>query len=477
MIFTRVSEARAWKTRAVVSEFMGSPFKYLLKCYTTPGVRGKQGPDREKRFCRRQDLHDKEDPLKRRSKRLLAALAVAVLAAGAGTAWWAWRDSGAGRPDGPAVATVVRRDFATSVLATGAVKPQVGAEVRVGARISGKVERLHANIGDPVKKGQVIAELEKADLESKVDQRAAELRAAEARLSSARILRPLENEKAEAEVDRWTATVDLNAKLLRREEDLSKKGITSPEALDRIKEQLGVSEAQLASARKAVELAKTGFEEEVKVLSIEVERAKAALADANVQVSYATITAPIEGVIGSVSTQEGETVSAGLSAPTFVTIIALSRLQVDTFVDEVDIGKVKPGQKAIFTVDSFPALEFEGKVVAIYPKAVLQENVVNYDVVVEITTPYDGILRPEMTASVTIRLEAKENVLAVPLKAVKREGGKNVVQVFADGRSQPREVKIGWKDSQWIEVLSGLEEGESVLVDVSSSEPTPVVRN
>jgi macrolide-specific efflux system membrane fusion protein len=371
----------------------------------------------------------------------------------------------------------VRRDFATSVLATGAVKPQVGAEVRVGARISGKVERLHANIGDPVKKGQVIAELEKADLESKVDQRAAELRAAEARLSSARILRPLENEKAEAEVDRWTATVDLNAKLLRREEDLSKKGITSPEALDRIKEQLGVSEAQLASARKAVELAKTGFEEEVKVLSIEVERAKAALADANVQVSYATITAPIEGVIGSVSTQEGETVSAGLSAPTFVTIIALSRLQVDTFVDEVDIGKVKPGQKAIFTVDSFPALEFEGKVVAIYPKAVLQENVVNYDVVVEITTPYDGILRPEMTASVTIRLEAKENVLAVPLKAVKREGGKNVVQVFADGRSQPREVKIGWKDSQWIEVLSGLEEGESVLVDVSSSEPTPVVRN
>ena len=94
-----------------------------------------------------------------------------------------------------------------------------------------------------------------------------------------------------------------------------------------------------------------------------------------------------------------------MQAPTFVTIIDLQRLQVDAYVDEVDIGKVKVGQRAVFTVDAFPGTEFEGQVSAIYPKAVIQDNVVNYDVVVDIQTPYHGRLRPEMTASVTIFLE------------------------------------------------------------------------
>jgi multidrug efflux pump subunit AcrA (membrane-fusion protein) len=140
----------------------------------------------------------------------------------------------------------------------------------------------------------------------------------------------------------------------------------------------------------------------------------------------------------------------------------------------VDIGKVAPGQKAVFTVDSFPAREFEGKVVAIYPKAVIQENVVNYDVVVEITDPYDGLLRPEMTASVTIQLEARTNVLTVPVKTVKRERGKSVVYVLTNGQPQSREVKVGWKDSQWVEILSGLDEGQTILLDVPSAEqPKP----
>ena len=90
---------------------------------------------------------------------------------------------------------------------------------------------------------------------------------------------------------------------------------------------------------------------------------------------------------------------------------------------------------------------------------------VNYDVVVEIETPYHGRLRPEMTANVTIFLEQREGVLAVPAKAVKRQRGKNVVYVLADGRSEPREIKVGWSDGQWIEVASGLQEGETVLLE------------
>jgi RND family efflux transporter MFP subunit len=204
----------------------------------------------------------------------------------------------------------------------------------------------------------------------------------------------------------------------------------------------------------------------------QVEAAKAALQEAEARLSYATILAPISGVIGSVSTQEGETVSAGLSAPTFVTLIDLNRLQVDVFVDEVDIGKVRRGQQALFTVDAFPGKEFEGKVEAIYPKAVIQENVVNYDVVVKIQTPYAGLLRPDMTANVTILLEARTGVLALPVQAVKRERGKNLVYVSTEGRVETREVKVGWKDGQWIEIAGGLVEGQTVLLDAPQPNST-----
>ena len=402
---------------------------------------------------------------RKRGKYVFGLMLLFCLAGGLGL-WWKYGHDAKGADPAQSAAKVERRNLSSTVLATGAVKPQIGAEVRVGARISGKVERLYANIGDVVKKGQVIAELETADLEAKVNQRAAELKMAEAKLSALKSLRPREIAKAEADVTQWQATVDLNKKDLARQEELLRQDFTSQQARDRAQEQLSVSEARLDSARKALDLVKAGYEEDLKQATADVERAKAALANDKVQLSYATITAPIAGVIGQVSTQEGETVSAGLNAPIFVTIDDLNRLQVDTFVDEVDIGKVKVGQKATFTVDSFPSREFAGKVAAIYPKAVIQENVVNYDVVVEITDPYDGLLRPEMTASVTIQLDARENVLAVPVKAVKRERGKSVVYVMSSaGSAQPREVKVGWKDSQWVEIVSGLEEGQTVLLD------------
>ena len=106
---------------------------------------------------------------------------------------------------------------------------------------------------------------------------------------------------------------------------------------------------------------------------------------------------------------------------------------MEAYVDEVDIGKVKVGQRAVFTVDAFPADDFEGKVVAIYPKATIQDNVVKYVVALEIVSPYEGRLRPEMTTSVSLQLEAR-NVLAIPAKAVRREGGKHVVFVSVNGQ-------------------------------------------
>ena len=195
----------------------------------------------------------------------------------------------------------------------------------------------------------------------------------------------------------------------------------------------------------------------------------AAVVSAETRLAYATITAPISGVIGSVSTQEGETVAAGLNAPTFVTIVDLSRLQVDAYVDEVDIGKIEVGQGAVFVVEAFPVKEFQGKVMAIYPKAIIQDNVVKYVAAIEIKSEYEGFLRPEMTTTVEILLEPR-SVLAIPAKAVKRDSGRNVVYVPGENGPEIREVKIGWKSGSWAEVVSGLSEGQEVLLDAPNQE-------
>jgi len=363
---------------------------------------------------------------KKRKRVLYTVLLLGVISAAAG--WWAASHRNPVGPTEPVTAKVMRRDFSSAVLATGAVKPQVGAEVKVGARISGKVMRLHANIGDPVDKGQVIAELEKQDLQAVVAKNQAEVSVAEAKITEVQ------------------ARLKLAQVQYQRQQKLIVDDFTSRQAVDDALKERDVALAELSLARR------------------QLEAARAALKESEAKLSYATLTAPISGVIASVSTQEGETVAAGLNAPVFVNIIDLSRLQVDAFVDEVDIGRVRQGQKALFTVDSFPAREFEGKVSAIYPKAVLQENVVYYDVVIDITTSYEGLLRPEMTASVTILLEARADVLAVPAEAIKRARGKTLVYVLINGRAEPREVKTGWKDGLWIEVAGGLEEGQTILL-------------
>ena len=403
---------------------------------------------------------------RRRQRRIgLFLLAFSFAALAAGWWWYAHWQAGAREPAAQ-TATVERRDFSSSVLATGAVKPQVGAEVRVGARISGKVVRLRANIGDRVAREEVIAELEKDDLEAVLAQRAAELQLAEAKLAALHRLLPKEIERAKLEIDRWQATCTLGEQEVARETNLQRGRATSEAAIEQAQERLAVAQAQLAGAETAYELAKARYEEELRQATAEIARAQSAVVNAKVQLSYATLTAPIHGVIASVSTQEGETVAAGLNAPTFVTIIDLDRLQVDAYVDEVDIGKVRPGQDAAFTVDTFPGREFRGKVTAIYPKAVIQDNVVNYEVVVDILDDHEGALRPEMTASVTVFLETRTDVLAIPARAVKRQRGKNVVYVSRNGVPEPSEVQIGWKDGQWIEVLGGLEEGQLVFVEV-----------
>ncbi len=359
---------------------------------------------------------------------------------------------------------VERRNLVSSVAAVGKINAKVGAEVRVGSRVSGTVQRLHANIGDVVRARQVIAELEREDQEALLAQRRAELKIAEARLSSVESLRPREIQKAEAALRDAEATAELARIEFERESALLGRGLAARQVVDAARKERDVSEARVVSARREFELARQRHVEDLRAAKAGLEQAEAAVEVIEAQVSYATIRAPISGIVSSISTQEGETVAAGLNSPTFVTIIDLGRLQVDAFVDETDIGKIRVGQKATFTVDSFPDRDFHAMVQAIYPKAILMDNVVYYDVVLTIEEPLTGDLRPEMTTNVIITLDARENVLTVPLQAVTREQGQSVVYVARDGRPALQTVRVGWKDSRWVEILNGLQEGDQVLI-------------
>ena len=188
------------------------------------------------------------------------------------------------KADNYQTAVVTRQDIGSSVLATGIIKPMVGAEVRVGSRVSGIVKKLYANVGDYVKKGQIIAELEPSELQAKYNQAYASLQNAIANFQYAKL--------------------DLE-----RQKSLLKQNYISQNQVDLAEKSFEVNKAQL-------------------------EQAKANLEYARVQLEYTKISAPIAGIVASVSTQEGETVAANFSAPTFVTIIDLERLEVWAYVEK-----------------------------------------------------------------------------------------------------------------------------------------------
>jgi macrolide-specific efflux system membrane fusion protein len=316
---------------------------------------------------------------------------------------------------------VTRRDIGSTVLATGIIKPMVGAEVRVGSRVSGIVKKLYVNVGDAVREGTLLAEIDPTEFEARVRQAEADLEVARANLEF--------------------AVLDEN----------------------RQKELLG---QQLVSQNVA-DTAERGHD----VAEAEVKQAEANLEYARIQLEYTKIRAPISGVVASVSTQEGETVAASFASPTFVTIIDLDRLEVWAYVDETDIGRIQNGQKAEFTVDTYSDVDFEGRVLAVYPSAEIQDNVVNYVTIVRIADDRGRILRPEMTTTVNIFLEERENVLTVPNRAVRRERGRRFVYVLEGREPVERWVKVGWKDGDYTEIVEGLEEGENVILGEVASSP------
>lgn len=312
------------------------------------------------------------------------------------------------------VVQVTRRDIGIVAKANGVIKPMIGAEVNVGSSVSGVVMRLFVQIGDHVEKGQPLAELDSRELKARRDADAAALEVAQANLDY-------------AEVD------------LRRKEQLNAAQIIARNELDLARKAFAVAEQQR-------------------------DQARATLADSTTQLGFTQIVAPIAGVVSAVSTQEGETVAASFAAPTFVTLLDLSKLEVWAYVDETDIGRIRIGQQARFSVDTYGDHGFEGRVTSIHPKAEIRDNVVDYVVVVRFSPPRGFILRPEMTTTVTVDLDRHANVLALPIRAVRREGNRTFVICRNNGKAEQRWVTTGIRDDSYWEIVSGLHAGAEVLI-------------
>lgn len=306
-----------------------------------------------------------------------------------------------------------KRGVNSTVQATGIVAAKVGAEVKVGARTAGKVIELPINVGDKVNKGQIIARIEQDDLIAKVKLQKALL--AEAKAEEKRLKNDFERDKQ-----------------LRVTKAISAQQLNKSEAL-----------YEMSKAR--------------------TQKYRAELDYWQAQLSYATIIAPITGIVASVNTMQGETVVTGLNAPTFIKIIDLDHLEVLAYVDENDIGKVQVGNDATFAVAAYQSKEFQGKVTSIYPSGTTEDNVVYYKTSISVDNR-EGLLRPDMTSNVQIIVDRQKGVVTVPHKAIKREGARRFVLVLNGSMPEKRFVEVGAKGWAHTEIRAGLKEGDRVVV-------------
>lgn len=341
------------------------------------------------------------------SKRSLLVIGLALLLAGAGVAYALW---GSLRPAaGYRYVTVERGTITAAVSATGTLTPVVS--VQVGSQISGQIKALYADYNSQVKKGQIIAQIDPDSIALRVNQAMADLEAARATVLTQRA-----NVAAlQAEVSRARVTLADANRELERNRMLAEKNFISTAVLDKSQATFDVAQEQVKIAQAQLRVA------EAQVHNVEalVKQREAQLAQARVDLSRTSIRAPVDGIVVKKSVEPGQTVAASLQAPElFVIAQDLREMQVETSIDEAEVGRIRVGQSATFTVDSFPGRTFRGTVTQVRKAAQVVQNVVTYIAVVT-TSNSDLSLFPGMTANVRIVVETRKDVLKVPNAALR----------------------------------------------------------
>jgi HlyD family secretion protein len=373
-----------------------------------------------------------------RNKRLLGVLGVAAIALLALGATWLWRRSGTDRF---VTATVAKSNLVRSIAATGAVNPVT--TVQVGTYVSGPIQTLSCDFNTRVKAGQRCAQIDPRPYQIALEQARANLTAAQAQLVKDR------------------ANLAYAQSVHENDRGLVEQGVVSRETADN-----DLSAYQQARATIALDQAT-------------IAQRKAALDAAQVNLDYTEIVSPVDGVVVSRNVDVGQTVAASFQTPTLFLIAQdLTRMQVDASVSESDIGGVKVGQKATFTVEAYSGRTFDGRVAQLRQAPITVQNVVTYDVVIAVSNP-DLALLPGMTANVHIVTEEHSDVLAVPIQALRfhprgasaghdgdSEGGAKRVWVLRDGAPAPVSVQVGIDDGTSVEITGGeLQPGDQVIVD------------
>ena len=329
-------------------------------------------------------------------------------------------------------AKVQKTNIQTSITATGTIEPVTS--VTVGTQVSGIVSHLYVDYNSVVKKGQVIAELDRTNLMS-------ELNTAKANLSSAQ------------------SSLNYQLSNYNRYKELHDKGLVSADEFESARLQYLQAKEQVNTSKESLQRAQTNL-------------------------GYATITSPIDGIILSKSVEEGQTVAASFNTPElFVIAQDLTNMRVIADIDEADIGGVKEGQRVSFTVDAFPDDHFEGQVTQVRQQATTESNVVTYEVV--ISAPNNDLkLKPGLTANITIYTLEKNDVLAVPAKALRfqpneafLQKGETIEDCEGDHKLWTKEgsvfkahkVEIGTTNGMMTEIISGIKEGTEVLSDFNIS--------
>jgi HlyD family secretion protein len=395
---------------------------------------------------------------KKRSRRLLIAVIGSVILV-LGVAGY----SVLARPSSPVdpsrLATVERGDLARSVVATGKIEPI--SKVEIKSKANGIIKELKVEIGDPVNMGQVLAELDKDNLEARLREARAALTGAEASLKAA------EAELAKNQVEAEGPDVPFARRNLDRAEKLMKDKLVSQQNLDDARSalemavnrqqaartQLGVSSARVAQARAAV------------------AQAQAAVDRAQEELNNATIRSPIKGMVLSRDVEIGSPVSSilnlGANATPVMVLGDISKVYVRGKVDEADVGLVQLDQPARIRVETFKDKPFEGRVTQIAPMGVERDNVVTFEVRVSIDNA-SGQLRTNMTANAEIVLEEHKGALIIPESAVIYDAGRHAFAEVISTRTKTGKekvpIKVGISNGTRTEVLGGLSQGQRVVL-------------
>ncbi len=354
---------------------------------------------------------------------------------------------------------VEKGDLAKSVVATGKVTPITKVEVK--SKASGIVKKLLVDAGDRVKKGQLLAQLDKVEIEAQVEQSRAAVESAEASLTSSQA------DYERAKVDAEGPDVPLLKRAYDRAVGMAKEGVVSTSALEDAQKnyELALNKQNVSKAQATVLKAK------IAQARGQLGQDRANLKQLEEQLSYTDIVSPIDGVVLSRDVEMGDAVSSilvlGSSATLVMTLGDTSSVYVKGKVDESDIGKVYLGQPARIKVESFKDKTFNGVVTKISPMGVEKDNVTTFEVRVSINNP-GGELKAEMTANAEIILEEHKNVLQIPEGAIIYDKDKKASVEIPDTSAKEGKkkiaVNIGISNGAKTELLSGLKEGDQVVL-------------